>query len=228
MGLAVVGAIWLMRRDLKMLWIPLAFVLPLVILYLFPPAGNVAHRYFIFLQPLLLVLMAGGIWLAVRFAVGWLWRVNVSRVAAEIVVAGAALVLVAVMVVPPVTALYPRAKLNDWRALTNHIRKEFGTDDRVLVETAPWAERAFRWYYPEARARFVTMEELVKAKEMGKRVWYVSFGGFFDSASDTWARENLLQLDDAVWHQPGLVYVPRDGFTFPQSESGTTLFVSEW
>jgi hypothetical protein len=132
------------------------------------------------------------------------------------------------MVVPPLLALYPRAKRNDWRAVTNFVKANITSNDRVLVESAPWAERAFRWYSPEARARFASVADLRVAKSDGRRVWYVSFGGFFDRASDAWAKSNLERISDGEWQQPGLVYEPQDGFSFPQSESGATLYVSEW
>lgn len=228
-GLALLGGAWLLRRDWRMSWIALVFFLPLVTLYLVTPAGNIAHRYLIFMQPLYLVLIAGGVWLLAVRGVAVFARGNTERArngALGVTVVG--LVALSLLVVPSLAALYSRAKLNDWRAVTHYIRAQSGPADEVWIERAPWGERAFRWYYSNARAQFSKVADLENARLAATPVWYVSFGGFFDAGSDAWATEHLSRVSDAEWQQSNLVYTSNDTFQFPQSESPTVIYKSEW
>lgn len=227
--LALLGGFWLVRRDRKMIWIVLVFVLPLVTLYAVTPAGNIAHRYLIFMQPLFLTLIAGGVWLVGLVVVQGMARGDAARArwSAPMAVA-AGLALLGIVVIPPLTALYSRAKLNDWRAVTNYLRANAAANDRVSIERAPWGERAFRWYAPETRARFATLADLENARLGSRPVWYISFGGFFDAASDAWAQDHLVPVADSEWQQPGLIYTTTDVYKFPQSESPTVIYKSDW
>lgn len=227
-GLALVGLVVLVRRSLESLWIVFVFVVPLGVLAVIPLAGNLAHRYFIFMQPLYLTLIAGGAVLGAQWVVKYMKRNSERTVWMFFGAVVLGLALLGVMVVPPLLALYPRAKLNDWRSEVNYIEQHAAAADLIVIENAAYGARAYHWYAPDANVRLSRLADLVKAQQAKQRVWYISFGGFFDAASDAWVRQNLMPLPSTEWQQQDLVYTATDGFVFPQGESGTRVWVSGW
>lgn len=228
-GLAGVGLVALLRRRMENGWIMSVFVLAPGILAFVPLAGNLAHRYFIFMQPLYLACIAGGaIWLG-NGGVRWLGRGNLLRArrsAVALTMAGG--VLLGVMLIPPLGALYGRAKLNDWRSVVNFVQGHATARDVVMIENAAYGVRAYRWYAPQAKVELSSAAELERARAVKRRVWYVSFGGYYDAASDKWARTYLTPLAGDEWEQRELMYRATDGFVFPQGEVETQIYVSDW
>lgn len=228
-GLALVGLVALLRRDRFWVWTIFVFGLPLAVLAVVPLVGNLAHRYMIFMQPLYLTCIAGGAvpvgYKGVKFLAGGSVR-REGLATIGVMVAGAA--VLGVMLMPPLDALYARAKLNDWRSVVQYVRTNASAQDYIGIEDAAYGVRAYRWYAPEGNVRLSRVPDLVEARRAGRRVWFISFGGYFDAASDEWAQKNLVPLDSTAWEQRDLVYTAKDGFQFPQGETATKVYVSNW
>jgi hypothetical protein len=76
------------------------------------------------------------------------------------------------------------------------------------------------------RVRDESLEQMQQAFARGQTVWYLSWRGAFDPDWENWARLYLVPIEPKVWERPGLDYVPRDEFVFPQSEGQVTIYRS--
>lgn len=232
-GLALSGLLALGRSKPRAAWCALAWLtVPLATLSLARPQHEVVPRYLIFMQPIYLMLMAQG-----ALAVGAAARALVARRCGEkagngqkVVTYGMGalgLILFLAMVVPPLEALYRRAKINDWRAVADYMRAQAKAGDLIGVERDTWGVRALTYYWqppPNIRVQGRGVQALERARQQGERVWYLSLGGYFDPEGERWAREHLTPLDSREWERPDLVYHPHDGFVFPQSEASVTIY----
>jgi hypothetical protein len=123
--------------------------------------------------------------------------------------------------------LYPRAKLNDWRALARYIEQHGKPGDLVFGERNTPNMNALTYYLPNL-LRYdtppTTLETLANAKNKDRRIWYISVGEFFDPEGDAWARENFEVVSLHEWLEPTLKYAPESPFEYTQSEHLATLY----
>lgn len=225
---AVLGlAIMLLKRPraawMSMVW----FALPLLLLAIAQPKHTVAARYLIFLQPIYLVLTSYAVVQITRSIVAQVHSrvptVSLFRVAGLL-----GIVLLALFVVAPLTALYARAKLNDWRAIANYLEQHAEAGDLIFGEKNTPNMNALAYYLPNL-TRFntppTTLETMQTALQAERRIWYVSVGDYFDKEGDRWARQMLTPIPASDWREPNLVYEPTDDFVFTQSESPATIYL---
>lgn len=233
LALAVIGLGVLAVRKPRAGWIAAVWlVLPFLLLGVAQPRHTVSARYLIFLQPVYLMLIAYAVAQGAKVLTGRLrgetrdaraW--NVSPVTATFVAAG--LVYLGLIVAPPLVELYPRAKLNDWRALARFIEANGRAGDLVFGERNTPNMNALTYYLPNL-LRYHTpptnVEQLEGALKENRRIWYVSAGEFFDPEGEAWARENLEIVPVSQWAEPTLRYAPESAFEYTQSEHLATLY----
>jgi hypothetical protein len=240
LGAAVVGLVFLLISRRRAAWVCLIWLmLPLLVLSLVQPKHGVAGRYLIFLQPIYLMLVASGVvWIGAAVfsliehvavqnkthARGNLER----RQGVNLAVFGVGLLFLAVIVIPPLQALYGRAKLNDWRAIANYIEQNSAPGALIYGERNTPNMNALTYYLPNL-LRYdtppTTIESMQGALNDRRQMWYVSAGDFFDPEGEEWARENLGVVPNNAWQDASLDYQPRDDFRFTQSEHLATLYV---
>ncbi len=226
--LAVFGWLVLARTHPRSFFVSTIWcIAPLALLALLQPRHGVVPRYLIFLQPMLLLWMAyGATHLAHIFAHRFAQRAA-PRVQWASALAG--LCILALWMVPPLSALYRRAKSNDWRALTTYIVTHAEPGDVLVGEKGTWVWNTLTYYAPNMLA-FSTppagVETLRGTVAEGRRMWYVSLGEYFDAESARYAEKNLQRIPDAAWQRADLEYTPRDEFSFIQAESPATLYFS--
>lgn len=234
LALALLGLGALSRRKPRAGWVAFAWLfVPLATLALARPRHEVVPRYLIFMQPIFLLLMAQGVIAFGEFVSARAARLREKNSNARTwifsgSVAGG-LLLLAVVVVPPLDALYRRAKINDWRAVADYVRANVGTDDFVTAERDTWGLRALTYYWePPAkiRVRDESLADMQEAFARGQPVWYLSLGGFFDAEGEAWARTHLVPMDASAWQRADLSYHATGEFVFPQSEGPVTIYRS--
>ena len=235
LALALVGWLALLKGKSRTAWITLAWLgTPLLILEITHPRHEVVSRYLIFMQPVYLMLMAHGV-IVLAFGAYKIFArafgANAQKMRATFWIGSGAigLLVLAIMVMPPLQALYQRAKINDWRAIADYLRANVQADDFVTTEQDTWGSRALTYYWqPPGNSRIKErgVAELEQAARAGKRIWYISLGGYFDPAGEAWVQKNLTAIDRRVWERADLVYRPTDEFVFPQSEGAATIYVS--
>lgn len=232
--LCLIGIVSLLLSKRQAAWVTLAWIgVPLALLSLSHPRHEVSPRYLIFLQPVYLIWIAQGAltigqaverWARARCVTLTRSAQNAFRVSAIAI----GIFALGVIVAPPLTALYARAKINDWRALSRYLNTHAEPGDLIIGETGTWATGALD-YYLENNMAYSTprgdLEDLQDAVQQKKRLWYVSLGGIFDKEIERWARANLTPIADTEWERPELVYRATDGFIFPQSESYAHIYV---
>lgn len=224
---ALVGLFALLRTRPRSAWIAAVWLLlPLLMLQVAHPGRGVANRYLIFLQPVYLVAIAAGmIWLMEKMVLFKAAGKAMRAPWAAILVAGMGVLFF--VSAPPLAALYPRAKLNDWQTLAKFFETNAQAGDILMTEKEYWAVNALAYYVPNANAFSsppATIAEMQNARAHNRRLWYVSFGGALHPAEQAWVQNNLTRVDDTAWMRPDLVYRPRDEFHFTQSEGLVTLY----
>jgi hypothetical protein len=187
----------------------------------------------IFLQSVYLILIAYTVSLAAQFAFSRFSNDKQgSRVgrrdslrAAALVLAG--ILLLAILVLPPLSELYARAKLNDWRALARYITTNARAGDLVFGERNTPNMNALAYYLPNL-LRYdtppTTLDALRDALSQDRSIWYISVGEFFDPEGEAWARRHLEVVAPTAWMEPELSYAPSSEFAFTQSEHPATLY----
>ncbi len=231
LGGALVGLVMMILARPRSTWIVgVWLLLPLATLAVTQPKHGVAGRYLVFFQPMYLMLLAYAGVAVCRSVLGFIVRRGGLARNARIfrygfLIGGA--ILLAWAVVPPLTALYPRAKLNDWRAIAEYVESNAHPGDLVFGERNTPNMNALTYYLPNL-LRYDTpptsierMEDAIAAK---RRIWYISVGEFFDPEGEAWVREHLERVPDEEWQEPGLDYVPQDDFRFTQSEHLAVLY----
>lgn len=226
LGLALAGFVLLARKNGRGAWIFGVWLLfPLLLLQLTHPSHTVADRYLIFLQPVYLILISFSLYAITRGAnrlllrAAW-WR---ARTASTRFTLGAGVValLLCLFSVAPLSALYARAKLNDWQTLARFFETHTTPGDVLMVEKGFWGMNTLAYYLKNVDAFSsppATMEELNLALTQNRTMWYMSFGGYLNPQQEAWVKENLRRVDGAEWMRSDLDYVPRDEFSFTQSE----------
>jgi len=226
-ALALVGFAALLKKNSRGAWILGVWLfLPLVLLHLAHPSRGVANRYLIFLQPVYLVVIAAGVVYlgsAMDGVMRKLSEVRTMRAAAALLAITAWLLVAA----PPLLALYPRAKLNDWQTLAQFFATHAQPGDVLIGENKYWALNALAYYAPNVSAYSSppgTLDALETAFAQNRRMWYISFGGDLNPDVEKWVRTRMTRVDDAAWMRPDLDYKPRAEFHFTQSEGLVALY----
>lgn len=207
-------------------------LLPLLVLAITRPGHGVSARYLIFLQPVYLMLISYAVVNGARLVYGWLAQLSCASSPGRLGLVPTALVVGGVLilgfvVVPPLMAVYPRAKLNDWRALARYIEAHGRAGDLVFGEKNTPNMNALTYYLPNL-LRYNTpptaLETLKEARTGNRRMWYISTGEFFDPAGEAWAHKNLSVVPLAAWLEPTLDYARASEFEYTQSEHLATLY----
>lgn len=235
LGFAILGLAALARRKPRAAWIAFAWVaFPLAVLALAHPRHEVITRYLIFMQPMYLIVAVYGmikaaeaVWQFARRQFQFASQPWAKRLVPYSIVS-LGVVVGAVLVVPPLSALYQRAKINDWRAIIGYLYDHAEPGDLLFGEQDTWVLNAFRYYSPSDRIVFSNpvprVETLDRALEDGRRIWYLSVGGSFDPVGEEWARTHLTSINPNEWQRTDLVYTVDDPFVFPQSEGWAYLY----
>jgi uncharacterized membrane protein len=231
---SILGLGVLSVRNPRAAWVAFAWlVVPLATLAIARPRHEVVPRYLIFMQPVFLLLMAQGVvWIGGLAAADTARRFGKNPAARRFVLSAAVVMgvlLLAGMILPPLDALYRRAKINDWRAVADYVRANARGGDFITAERGSWGLRALTYYWTQEekiRVRDESLEQMQQAFARGQTVWYLSWRGAFDPDWENWARLYLVPIEPKVWERPGLDYVPRDEFVFPQSEGQVTIYRS--
>lgn len=233
LALALSGLAALAVRKPRAAWIAgVWLLLPLLVLALTRPSHGVSARYLIFLQPIYLMLIAYAVVSGARLVRGRFGQSSSetscghTRIATTVLLAGG-LLLLGLAVVKPLMELYPRAKLNDWRALARYIEAHGRAGDLVFGEKNTPNMNALTYYLPNL-LRYntppTTVEALENAQKENRRMWYISAGEFFDPAGEAWARGNLSVVPLTAWLEPSLDYASASEFEYAQSEHLATLY----
>ncbi len=226
LALAMIGIGVLARRNWRAAWIALLWLaLPPFLLWIAHPRHDVISRYLIFMQPVYLILAAYGVMEIVQKVWGRLGTIRTEPVwQAAVIVAG--VIALAVIVAPPLNALYHRAPINDWRAVAQYLERRAEPGDIIVSVKDTWGMNALAYYLPNL-LRYSTppsgVDVLKQAVSKHRRLWYVSLGGSFDAASLKYAQENLTTISPTDWQRVDLNSAPNQEFDFPESESAATI-----
>lgn len=233
LALAVIGLIVLGVRRPPAGWIAgVWLMLPLLVLAMTQPRHGVSARYLIFLQPVYLIVIAYAVVLGASVLTARFGRFFGKESARRFSVSTAALtvpgiLLLGIIVIPPLAELYPRAKLNDWRAIARYIQANGRAGELVFGERNTPNMNALTYYLPNL-LRYntppTTLDALVNAQKENRSLWYISVGEFFDPEGEAWVRENLKVVPLSDWLDPALRYAPESVFEYPQSEHLATLY----
>ena len=229
LGLFVAGTVmaWWRHRWLSLLVVAW-FVIPLAMLHLAHPHHAVILRYFMFLQPVYLLMVAYGLIQAGQGISRAVMRMWPTRVLGDGIArtAGAALFLgVALMLFVPMWKAYSVEKINNWSAMCEFLSAQAEPGDFIMGDghvpgVLYWcfgANSAGRTANPGS----YTLAQLIESQ---RNIWYVNVDG---GAPDIGrVRQGFKEIPRSVWGkhdlQPDLWM--DNQMPWPQSEALATLY----
>lgn len=203
-GLAGIGAVLILptaRRRLA--WLNVVYIVGvfLAVAVLSRVSGTyLAYRRLLFLQPILFILMAGGMLTALRPL--WRWLARREGPPAGVLVPMALLLLAGAVWAPAIQAHY-RSEKENWRALTEVLLAQAGPEDWIVnCADSPNAWKALRVYLGphESSISLLTPAQGVQrlSAVSPRAIWYILPVPPYASAPAGWPfndPDHLRQLD---------------------------------
>lgn len=235
-SLAGLAITWRQKRDVAILILCLITAPFLTSLFLETEHG-VAFKYFFYLLPVFLLLVAEGLVATARTidrAVGaGRQEDNAVRAARPLprtpVGQGtliALLLCLALMSVPAIAQIFTHARINDWRSIAAFLEKNVQPEDIVLTEL--WGRSALAHYLP-ADSDMVVLENAQKRLQgMGnqaERIWLVSLQEPIEQPLNYTVR----RIADSEWQDSRWIYdydLQRN-ISFPISEPAASIYIYE-
>ena len=225
---------WRKKRDVAVLMLCLIVVPFLTTLFL-EFLHAIDFRYFLFLLPTYLLLVAEGFVVtaaSLERAVG-VRRQRKDPAEADRIqrrsLMGPVTLLVLLLVTlltyaRPLTMVYAQAKINDWRAIAGYLANKVQPGDVVLVER--WGVEALRYYLPptsDATVLALNPERWQRMRFLGVRTWLVGLGDEYEQQ----ARDSFQKIGDSEWQDTRWVYgrSQQDDFYYPVTESAANIYV---
>lgn len=202
--------------------------LPFIILAVTQPRHNFIPRYFLFVQPVYILMIGFGLAqlanLLARVLLRWVPDPN-SRLGrlvpalAYLVLVGAALVVMLLQT----WQSYWLEKTNDWSAVCNYLLTHAQPADAVTGDA--YIIGLMQWCNPKRQgvAVFDSLgKPLAELGTLGLNVWYVHIDPGLDV---DWLKQNATATTRSEWARPGLIPAREySGFPFPQGEHPATLY----
>jgi hypothetical protein len=205
---------------LLVLWL----VLPFIVLWAAAPRHIFIPRYFLFLQPVYLLLVGHGL-IVVTSAVAGCWRwvsgsshsgsTRLREVLQVLTVGG----VIAVTLVPT-TAGYFVEKRNDWSSVCAYLKPRLKpgdavTGDAYVVGLMMWCLRS----HTGALVVDPVVDSPAQLALRGVNIWYVHID---PEARMDWVVQHAIPVAKKDWARAGLADF--NAFPFPQAEHPTTLY----
>ena len=216
------------RRD-PFLGVGLAWlVLPLALLWLAHPHHMFIPRYFLFMQPVYLLLVAYGlVGLAGRLG-ALLARPAVSSrkgVSSRTALTAVAVAVMAVVTFTPAWRSYAVEKVNDWSAICSYLHRDAGLGDAITGNS--YTGGLMDWCFKGSTDVSLVPPgsyALPALSAGGRDVWYILVGA--DSPDLSYLRRAYTAVPRAAWARGGLdpITVYDNRFTYPQGEFPATLY----
>lgn len=228
------AATWRRKRDVAVLTICLLVVPFLTTLFL-EFLHAIDFRYFLYLLPFFLLLVAEGFVVAAaslqRAVDAWRQRRS-SAMAGQArrwpvmaLTLSVLLLLTLVAYVRPLRMAYAQAKVNDWRSIAGYLASNVQPEDMVLAER--WGAEALRYYLPPASNITILAlnpERWQAARFLGARTWLVGLGDQYEQQS----KDTFTKIDDQAWQDARWIFdrSPEDEIYYPVTEFAAGIYVS--
>lgn len=233
-ALAIIGfGAALLRRQYVALLLLAWLVLPLLVLWVAQPEHIFHARYFLFLQPVYLLLVACGLVEIGRLVGKAVQRLSSSRIerAGYLAPLLSTLPVLAVLAVTfvPTWRIYWVEKINDWSGICSYLRQNVDVGDVVIGDE--YIEGTEYWCFQQipgapsvtiASARNYDLSELTKS---GQTIWYLTLANEAKVASLT--ALGYQEVARPAWARADLTPALSDGtrLPYPQTESPVTLLL---
>lgn len=236
--LFVVGLVstWRTKRDVAVLVLCL-ITAPFLTTFFLDLLHGVSFKYFFYLLPFYLLLVAQGLVTAatgINHAIGRRRERNsaddgqrtIRPHQTELALLSLILLAIVVILVQPMALVYRQAKINDWRTIAGFLAREVQPEDVVLVER--WGGAALRYYLPPASSLTIldlNANRWQRARSLGARIWIIGL----DDEYEPLAQATLQQIDPFEWQDTRWVYErgAASPISFPINEVPAKIFVGE-
>ncbi len=228
------AAAWRRRRHVAVLALCLLTAPFLTVLFL-DTTHNVAFKFFFYLLPTFLLLVAEGLVATARAvdrAVGVRQQRNAGahtvlsprRLTAGQGLLSTLFLCILLMSVRPIAQVYSQARINDWRSIAAFLKENVQPEDVVLTEL--WGSHALAYYLPSSSDIMVmdnSPERLQKMRNQAERVWLVRLASSSEQPMDA----SFQRIADSEWQDPGLVYdfSQRLDTPFPITEPAASIYL---
>lgn len=227
LGLGMIGLVTALRRRnffglAALVWL----AVPLIVLWVAQPRHIFIPRYFLFQQPVYLLVVAYGAlavagWLALRFR--RLPRIpacsGMPLSAAAFAVGG----LAVVALVPPAWQSYWVERINDWGTMCDYLHREAKAGDAIAGDG--YIVGLMMWCYPNPTTIPIIDGNRVPPASLlhrGLNVWFLNMDA---STKKEWLQEHFTLIPRTTWGKEDLVVTPSSGdFTYLQAERVAQLW----
>lgn len=225
---------WRTKRDVAVLLLCLITVPFFTTLFLELVHG-ISFKYFFFLLPAYLLLVAAGL---VATARGVGRAINIKRErknsdnplqlprqsSAALAVLLAFLGAILLTYAQPLAMVYAQAKNNDWRAVANYLTQEVQPEDVVLAER--WGAQALRYYLPSTNPitlLAINQDRWERRHDLGARTWLIGL----DDEYEHQAKRVLEKINASEWQDARLIYAPQPqhDIYYPVTEVAANIYV---
>jgi len=214
-------------------WLPLTLfatwlALPFATVAVLRPRAFLIPRYFLFLQPIYLLLVAWGLAQLPRLFAG-ATRSLASSVRARWAARVTACLLAGAVVLEEVPVTwngYWVERLNDWSAMCRYLRRHVQPGDMIVGQS--YVEGTLTWCYRKVRGVTVvaaTKYSLSELASRGQNVWYLALNPRAPDGSQL--NDTLAEIPRGEWAPKGLLAPDFDNagrLRYPQHERPVTLF----
>jgi mannosyltransferase len=224
---------WRHRRDIAVLTLCLVGT-PILTAAFLNTSHGIAFKYFFYLLPVYLLLVAQGFVAAaagLARAASALCRQQrafrrmqlLNEVFIEQVVLLSLSLSVALLVANPIALSYKQARINDWRAIAAYLAEHGQPGDVILTER--WGKDALSYYLSsdsELTVLDANESRLQRLQRMGARIWLIGLEGQLDRMAKRW----FQKIPDFEWQEPGWIYTSEQDHIalFPITEPPAQIY----
>lgn len=225
---------WRSTRSVSVLALCLIFA-PLLTTFFLDIRHGVTFKYFFYLLPVFLLLVAAGITWCASKLYGSVRAENQRKFPGEaphrlkpyaenIVIPLVLLLSIGLIYVQPIDRLYQQARMNDWRSIAAYLRTHVQPEDVVYTER--WGFDALTYYLPSTTDVTILRSNQLRWQRLGfqaPRIWLVGLQGEYQEA----AQGQFRKIADVAWHDPRWQYPGslKPSESYPVTEPQASIYV---
>lgn len=215
--LFALGAFSLWKRHRRALLLSITiFITPILTSFFINFVHFFNYRYFIFMLPFYLIIVAEGI-VGIPRILNHFSRPSLNERLLIII----AIFVVSALSVTPLKLLYSQGKVNDWRAIASYISSHAKPGAVVLTEK--WGAPALKHYLHRRDIKILAAKNVEEKIINGKDNWFIGLKGTYEKNIHKYS---FVQIPEKAWKDPRFVYYPESSadIIYPISEPRATIY----
>ncbi len=215
--LSALGMLSLWKRRPRVLLLAVTiFITPILVSFFIDFLHFINYRYFIFMLPFYLIIVAEGIATIPGILKRFVWPSLNERSLIAITI-----LIVSALSVTPLNLLYRQGKANDWRAIASYIGSHAKPGAVVLTEK--WGAPALKHYLHRRDIKILMAKNANEQTLGGRDSWFVGLRGKYEKDI---REQGFVQVPERAWKDSRFFYYPEPNaeIVYPISEPFATVY----